>query len=61
MTVEDVARDALFEEVCGIRDKVMDMWHQRKDDFFNKYPRVKMLDNREQQKWLSEHEGRADC
>ena len=60
-TVEDVARDALFEEICGIRDKLQGMWHQEKGDFFKKYVNVASLDNRETQKWISEQEGRVDC
>ena len=60
-TVADVARDAFFEEICGIRDKLADMWHQQDRDFFKKYPHIAMLDNREQQKWIVEQERRSDC
>lgn len=60
-TVGDLARDTFFEEICGIRDKLQDMWHQGDRDFFKKYPHVAMLDNREQQKYISEQERRSDC
>lgn len=60
-TVETVARDALFEEICGIRDVLQDMWHQQKGDFFRKYMDVASLDNRETQKWIVEQERRSDC
>ena len=55
-TVEDVAREAFFEEICTLRDKLMNLPHQQDDDFFKKYPYVGLLESRENQKRLAELE-----
>ena len=59
--VSDVARDAFFEEICSIRNGFANLWHQDRQDFVKKYPRIAMLDSREQQKWIAEQEKRNDC
>jgi len=60
-TVEDVAREAFFEEICAIRDTVRGLTHYDNDLFFYKYPYVGLLENREELNRQHEAERQSDC
>lgn len=59
-TVEDVARDALFEEICRLRDQLRTLPYHKNCEFFRRYPGVKLLASREEQDFLEELERRQN-
>lgn len=60
-TIEDVAREAFFEGICTLRDKLTDLPFQQRDDFFKKHGHIALLDSWEQQKRVEEMERQTDC
>ena len=60
-TVENVAQEAFWEEICKVRDELCGLVHYDHDLFFKKYPQLSLVENREQQKRELELEKRNDC
>ena len=60
-TVENVALEAFWEEICKIRDELYGLVHYDHDLFFKKYPQLSLAESREEQKHLQELERRNDC
>ena len=60
-TVENVAREAFWEEVCRVRDELCGLVHYDHDAFFKKYPQLSLLESREQLKREQELERQSDC
>jgi hypothetical protein len=52
-TVESVAQEAFWEEVCNIRDELC--------AFFKKYPHLSLVESREQLKRTQELEKQGNC
>jgi hypothetical protein len=60
-TVESVAQEAFWEEVCNIRDELCGLVHYEHDAFFKKYPHLSLVESREQLKRTQELEKQGNC
>ena len=60
-TVENVALEAFWEEICKIRDELTGLVHYDHGAFFAKYPQLSFVSSREEQKREQELERQSDC
>jgi len=60
-TVEDMAREAFWDEVCRVRDELTNLTYYDRELFFKKHPDICIVESREEIKRQQELEKQNDC